>query len=456
MKKFFSLIVAICAVCSMSASTFALYVQGTDAPQADDVQAQAEGILSNKTITTPVCTITDNHKNADAECQVLSGAFRWTATDLMTIKVASGVTITKIEFVAAANSKGAFTATNGSISGDGKSSNCVWTGSVTDQLVLTAAKQVRFSAMIITYFGQGVIIDPDTTVIDPDTTEFGTTEYINGLEIADAYYYTYYDGGTYWDVDLYVDWSYETGEYTYPEVYVTFPATSKTSLAGTHECVYAGYWKSANDSIEAITATAQFNYVSDEGDSTYNYDVVITLNIEDVTFIARATVNLLAYDEDSEDEDIIVMKEGGSDPVVPTGTLSCAEAQALASQLSDNEKGPEVTVVGYVTSAINAYDATKGKQSFWMADTPNGGKQFEAYWGYVSRAVVEGEMVSVTGVLQSFKGTAEISDGQVTFLGGSGVENVKTEAVGNKFMRNGQILIMKDGKTYNMLGTEIE
>lgn len=596
MKKFFTLFVALCAICTMSANTFALYVKGTDAPKADAVQAQADGVLTNKTIATPVGDIVNDHRNKDAECQVKEGCFRWPATDTMIVNVAKGVTITKIEFVRASGSKGAFSSKKGSVTGNGTSANCVWTGSVTDQLILRADKQVRFSAMIVTYSGEGVVVDPDTTSTDTTNVDPAGTIDVTGLALADAYYYTNTAGQAMWGVDLYVSWDETKNEYVYPEMYVIFPATSKTSLKGTYECIYGCYWSSANDSIEADSSTISFDYVSDDGDSTYNYNVVVTLNTSAGKYVARATVNIMAYDEDSEDEDVIVMNEengtiggtirvdglkygmayyyeeegekywdidlfagvtssynyiypetyvvfpatsrtsiagtheciyggywssdndsieslsssikleylgdngdttynykaevtiniddatfiisgtvtiepydydeyeyivlkenGGSDPVVtPTGSITCAEAKAMAAKLSENEQGPEVTVVGYVTSTINEYDKNKGKQSFWMADKADGGKVFEAYWGVVSRAVKVGEMVSVTGKLQSYKGTPEIPDGKVEFLSGTGVEEVSNAAETVKFLRNGQLLIRKEGKTYNVLGTVVE
>ena len=92
--------------------------------------------------------------------------------------------------------------------------------------------------------GAGSGETPDT----PDTPEGSTVE-IKGLVYADAYYYEY-DGVAYYDIDMYKDIDIDTYEYTYPEVYVSLEAKSKTALNGTYDVWYAGYWKSANDSVE--------------------------------------------------------------------------------------------------------------------------------------------------------------------------------------------------------------
>ena len=70
---------------------------------------------------------------------------------------------------------------------------------------------------------------------------------ITGLQYADAYY-----SEGYWEFDLYNDFDYDNGDYIYPEVYFSADeeALSKTSIVGTYSAYYAGYWKSAKDSIE--------------------------------------------------------------------------------------------------------------------------------------------------------------------------------------------------------------
>ena len=106
--------------------------------------------------------------------------------------------------------------------------------------------------------------------------------------------------------------------------------------------------------------------------------------------------------------------------------LTCAEAAQIAA--AAGYKGTtEVTVYGYVTELLKdkVDDNGNQKQSFWMADTKDGGQQFEAYWAFVPAKFTVGDRVSVTGILQNFKGTIEIADGQAALLGegeGGGTE----------------------------------
>lgn len=70
---------------------------------------------------------------------------------------------------------------------------------------------------------------------------------ISNLNYADAYYS---DG--FWDFDIYNDYDYDNDNLIYPEVYFSADeeAQSKTSIVGTYTAYYAGYWKSAKDSVE--------------------------------------------------------------------------------------------------------------------------------------------------------------------------------------------------------------
>ena len=243
---------------------------------------------------------------------------------------------------------------------------------------------------------------------------------VSGLQYCDAIYWTYEleDGSTmaFYDLDLYVDYDNDNGNYVYPEVYVQVPANSKTALNGTYEVWYAGYWKSANDSVESdLNATEAVGSITFKNvDSEGNYEVTISFTAADGnTYTVNETVEVWAFDYDNYTE--ITLNEGGSEPA--GDMLTCAEAAQIAA--AEGYKGTtEVTVYGYVTGLINDKVDNNGnqKQSFWMADTENGGKQFEAYWAFVPEKFAVGDYVSVTGILQNYNGTIEIADGQAALL----------------------------------------
>lgn len=247
---------------------------------------------------------------------------------------------------------------------------------------------------------------------------------VSGLQYCDAIYWTYEleDGSTmaFYDFDLYVDYDYDNGSYVYPEVYVQVPANSKTALNGTYEVWYAGYWKSANDSVESdLNATEAVGSITFKNvDSEGNYEVTLSFTDADGnTYTVNETVEVWAFDYDNYTE--ITLNEGGSAPA--GDMLTCAEAAQIAA--AEGYKGTtEVTVYGYVTELINDKVDNNGnqKQSFWMADTENGGKQFEAYYAFVPSKFAVGDRVSVTGILQNYNGTIEIADGQAALLGEGG------------------------------------
>ena len=89
-------------------------------------------------------------------------------------------------------------------------------------------------------------------------------------------------------------------------------------------------------------------------------------------------------------------------------TITCAKAaeDALAG------KTDEVAVKGYVTDI--AYAWANGSMSFWMADTKDGGKVFEAYKCAIAKeedAVIVGDLVIARGTLAKYNTTPELAAG---------------------------------------------
>ena len=96
--------------------------------------------------------------------------------------------------------------------------------------------------------------------------------------------------------------------------------------------------------------------------------------------------------------------EAGSDTPdpQPTGTeVTCAEAVTLTNALDDGATSAEVyTITGYITEVVGS--VSRNQQTFWMADTKDGGKVFEAYYANLPEGVSEfkvGMKVKITGNL---------------------------------------------------------
>ena len=105
------------------------------------------------------------------------------------------------------------------------------------------------------------------------------------------------------------------------------------------------------------------------------------------------------------------------DPGVVDGAITCQEAREKALALAQgSQSSTEYVVVGYVTSLNGSYSMQYSSQTFWVADTPNGGNVFYAYQCYNDAPVVKGDKVSLTGKLLNYNGTPEMKWGQTEVL----------------------------------------
>ena len=104
--------------------------------------------------------------------------------------------------------------------------------------------------------------------------------------------------------------------------------------------------------------------------------------------------------------------------------VTCAKAVELTNALADGATSTETyTVTGYITEVVG--DVSKGQQTFWMADTKDGGRVFEAYWADLPEGVekfVKGSKVKITGKLMKYVNkstgavTPEIKNATVVIL----------------------------------------
>ena len=195
---------------------------------------------------------------------------------------------------------------------------------ITQETTFTLTASKRFVLWNATCSANGTADDdtPDDGGNDGDNEDGteddneGSTEVkVSGLVYADAYYYEY-DGVGYYDLDMYKDIDPENYEYTYPEVYVSIPAKSKTALNGTYEVWYAGYWSSANDSIEIDDET--YGTITIENvDNESNYSIQGSfVGTDGKTYIFNDVMNVWAFDYDNYEE--IVLNENGNTAVLDT------------------------------------------------------------------------------------------------------------------------------------------
>lgn len=124
---------------------------------------------------------------------------------------------------------------------------------------------------------------------------------------------------------------------------------------------------------------------------------------------------------------------GGDTPDTPdtpgdATEITCAKAVEICNALEDKVETTELyTVTGYITETDGKI--SRDQQVFWMADTKDGGKVFEAYWANIpdpTKALPVGTKLKMTGKLMRFGTTPEMKNGNVVVIemgeGGTGNE----------------------------------
>ncbi|MBR1498195.1 MAG: carbohydrate binding domain-containing protein [Bacteroidaceae bacterium] len=138
--------------------------------------------------------------------------------------------------------------------------------------------------------------------------------------------------------------------------------------------------------------------------------------------------------------DVVILEDGAGEPVItPEGTdVTCAQAVELTNALADGGISTETyTVTGYITEVIGS--VSRDQQTFWMADTKDGGRVFEAYWANLPEGVSEfkaGMKVKITGQLMKY-----VKNGAVT-----------------PEIKNADVVILEDGDNEPVItpeGTEV-
>ena len=127
--------------------------------------------------------------------------------------------------------------------------------------------------------------------------------------------------------------------------------------------------------------------------------------------------------------------EGGKDTTVVTEKkITCAEAAELCGKLTDGSQSAETYVItGYITDVFA--NISNNQQSFWMADTKDGGKVIQAFWANLPEGVEKftaGSKVAITGRLLKYvknDGTvvAEVKNPTVVIMEQGGGDETGTE-----------------------------
>ena len=170
---------------------------------------------------------------------------------------------------------------------------------------------------------------------------------------------------------------------------------------------------------------------------------------------ATTTVKAIAYNGDKASA--VVEKKFNKMTI-----LTCAEAVALCT----NPATPGQHIIrGYVTEVLDGgYSEQYKNITFWMADTPDGGQVLQAFRvkpvSDLEKTLKAGDFVEVTGSLVLYNGeTPEVNAGgsvKLITAGTTAVDNITVNNNAVKFVENGQLIIVKGGVKYNVLGAMIK
>ena len=412
-----------------------------------------------------------------------------------TLTVTSTVgNVTSVEFTCTANDDakygpGCFTWSTGNYTYSGAKGT--WSGAASEIVFTASSNQVRATQVVVTIEGEAGGNQGGND--DPVTPE-GATE-IKGLVYADAYYYEY-DGVAYYDIDMYKDIDMDTYEYTYPEVYVSLEAKSKTALNGTYDVWYAGYWKSANDSVE-INETTPGTITIKNTDNEGNYSVSGSfVGTDGKTYSFNDVVSVWAFDFDNYEE-ITLSEDGNTDnpgtdnpgndnPSTSTGAITfdadvdkgnASLDAANQTPYSVSKEGITLDVTKGIIGTYNNENHYRIYKSETLTITSTVGnivsveftctaKDDEKYgpgcftWstGDYSYSGAVGTWTGNATSVEFVASTNQVRASQIVVkvATGTGVEDVTTVVVPVKVMKNGQVMIMRGENVYNAAGVQVK
>ena len=225
----------------------------------------------------------------------------------------------------------------------------------------------------------------------------------------------------------------------------------KFNIAG--DCTIDIYLKSANSSE---SRTLRIDYGAFNSSNNQSISATSSIAKRTISYTGNATTVYVYGTNGGVNLYGIRINYNSSTPPDDPTKITCSEAADIAADLDHNSPTNETyTVVGYVTET-NGYVTDQSRQVFWMADTKNGGQVFQSYYGNVTEAVQVGDYVSLTGQIKRYNTTPQIQHGDVTILSQeTGVDDVVIHKTFDKILRDGQLLIIRDDKTYNVMGQEL-
>ena len=232
--------------------------------------------------------------------------FRFFKNQTVTISTTTG-TITSIEFTCTASGTtkygpGGFGKTDGYSYSDNIGT---WTGNAASVSFTASNNQVRATKVVVTVSGGstddgGEEPEEPENPEEPEEPSEPTSNEITGLKYADAVFIADAEYGDYWVFDLYSGWNDNTNDYIYPDLYVMVNEShSKTAICGTYNVLYTEYMPKADELIvsdeyaEDFVGTLTIQQAA--GNGNYSFQGTFTDN-QGTTYTYNQVVEVYAYE----------------------------------------------------------------------------------------------------------------------------------------------------------------
>lgn len=235
----------------------------------------------------------------------------------------------------------------------------------------------------------------------PESVSGAAVEIIDDGTSADAIEIVPASAGAVYDED------FET--YTFTFTAADGKAVSLTAAAKQHTRLVGEYTKTGNNKASVTDGTAA-DLASATLTIIYKGQNADEKPLYEVTFSGKTAANKEYVIKHKE---VIIPATEGGQAVAIEERYWASEARAIAEKLNDGEKTTDTYVLlGFVTEIVTAYgtDAKYPKQqSFWIADTKDGGQVFQVYGAVgLDKTVQLGAKVEISATtLQNYKGTYE-------------------------------------------------
>lgn len=315
-----------------------------------------------------------------------------------TLKITSAAgNITSVQFTCTANDAekygpGCFTVDGGDYTYAGPVGT--WTGSATEITFTASANQVRATQIVVATDGAEIPDQPE----EPETPETpdvpapeGVITCAEALAICEA-----------------------TGETSTTETYTIRAYVTGIKTAYSEQYGNISLWLADTPDGGQVLQAFRVKPVNDAD---------INVAVGDFVEVVGTLVNYMGNTPEVNAGGTYTIITAGSGetpetPDVPTpdGVITCAEALAICEATGETSTTESYTIRGYVTEIKTVYSEQYGNISFWMADTPDGGKVLQAYRVKPVNAadinVAVGDFVEVVGTLVNYMGnTPEVNQG---------------------------------------------